>query len=500
MHAIFLLFHRLLHRLHLQRRSQWLLGMMLLLHFILGASLGLSVDEAHYALYAARPDWSYFDHPPLVGWMQLPLVALQAPVWMLRLLPELLWLGSALLAHALAERLAPPTLTQGCAGFLTLMALALAPLFHILGIGLLPDTLLMFFTLLTMRITLELMQPHPQNTRLPLWIALGLALGLAGLSKYTAIFAALAVALCLFAAHGWRIVQRAGLWMALVIALLLVVPVGYWNYAHDWISFRYQVAHGSGGGWQGLHVLRFMVVQILVYGALLFWAWKGMMQKTASAHHPLLAFFAIPFAVLAYLSGGGTSLPHWTAPAWMALLPFAGIGLATALQQGHFRLIATFATLQTGLMLVLITLLLTGGFPVITNTQGEGNETAPSNPFADVYGWEEAGNRARTLADQHHLPRIAVQNWTLASRIAWYARPLPVHVLAEGLTDGIDQFTLWWGKLPAGENALLVQWSQLLSRESARFAQCQLLDTQTVTRLGKPLSEFRFYACHDYRP
>ncbi len=487
MHAIFLLFN-------LPRRSQWLLGMMLLLHWILGASLGLSVDEAHYALYAARLDWSYFDHPPLVGWIQFPLVALQAPVWLLRLLPELLWLGSALVAHTLAERLAPATVRRGCAGFWTLMALALAPLFHILGIGLLPDTLLMFFTLITVWVTLELMQPAAIH-RLSLWVVLGIALGLAGLSKYTAIFAAVAVALCLFSAHGWRILQRAGLWLALVIALLLVVPVAYWNATHDWISFRYQVAHGSGGGWQGLHFLRFMVVQIVVYGALLFWGWKGI----APAHRPLLAFFAIPFAVLAYLSGGGTSLPHWTAPAWMALLPFAGIGLATSLEQGRFRLIATFATLQTGLTLILITLLLTGGFPVITNTQGEGNETAPSNPFADVYGWEEAGTRARTLAQQHHLPRIAVQNWTLASRMAWYARPLPVHVLADGLTDGLDQFTLWWGKFPADENALLVQWSQLMRHESSRFADCQLLDTQTVTRFGHPLSEFRFYACYHYR-
>ena len=497
MHAIFPLFHWL-NWFNLQRRTQWLVGVMLLLHLALGASLGLSVDEAHYALYAARPDWSYFDHPPLVGWVQLPLVALHAPVWMLRLLPELLWLGSALLAHALAERLAPPTLRQGCAGFWTLMALALAPLFHVLGIGLLPDTLLMFFTLLTMRVTLELMQLSPSAPlkNLPLWITLGIALGLAGLSKYTAIFAALAVALCLFSAHGWRIVQQMGLWLALVIALLLVVPVAYWNYTHDWISFRYQVAHGSGGGWQGLHFLRFLVVQIVVYGALLFWGWKG----TAPAHRALLAFFAIPFAVLAYLSGGGTSLPHWTAPAWMALLPFAGIGLATALKQGRYRLIATFATLQTGLTLVLITLLLTGGFPIITHTQGEGNDKAPSNPFADVYGWEEAGIRARTLAAQQNVSKIAVQNWTLASRIAWYARPLPVHVLNGGLADGLDQFTLWWGKLPAGSSALLVQWSQLLSPEPLPFAQCQLLETQTVTRLGHPLSEFRFYACHDYRP
>jgi hypothetical protein len=47
---------------------RWRGGLLLALalHLLLGAALGLSVDEAHYALYAAHPALSYFDHPPLV--------------------------------------------------------------------------------------------------------------------------------------------------------------------------------------------------------------------------------------------------------------------------------------------------------------------------------------------------------------------------------------------------------------------------------------------------
>ena len=75
------------------------------LHVGLGAALGLSVDEAHYALYAAHPDWSYFDHPPLVGWAQWPLVALGAPTLALRLVPELLWLGTVLVDNPREEGL-----------------------------------------------------------------------------------------------------------------------------------------------------------------------------------------------------------------------------------------------------------------------------------------------------------------------------------------------------------------------------------------------------------
>ncbi|NCU93095.1 MAG: glycosyl transferase, partial [Burkholderiaceae bacterium] len=58
-----------------------------IIHLALGFTTELSVDEAHYALYADRLAWSYFDHPPLVGWIQWPLVAINAPDGILRLIP-----------------------------------------------------------------------------------------------------------------------------------------------------------------------------------------------------------------------------------------------------------------------------------------------------------------------------------------------------------------------------------------------------------------------------
>ena len=33
----------------------------------LAASIGPGNDEAYYALFLDHPDWSYFDHPPMVA-------------------------------------------------------------------------------------------------------------------------------------------------------------------------------------------------------------------------------------------------------------------------------------------------------------------------------------------------------------------------------------------------------------------------------------------------
>ena len=448
---------------------------MCLLHFGMGALLGLSVDEAHYALYAAHLSWSYFDHPPLVGWVQWPLVALGAPTAVLRLVPALLWLGTMLLVYRLANRLqnalSPDAVVDAesqqrgaQAGLWAVLALCLAPLVHVLGIGLLPDTLLVFFTVALMDVTLTLMDKVAVQ-RLANWVLLGVLLK----SRHA--------------------------WLAIVIAVLLVMPVAWWNYQNHWISFTYQAEHGTGGGWQAVHFFRFLLVQVLAYGPLLFWAGAGVRQTVGANRCRLVLFFALPFALFAALSGGGTGLPHWTAPAWVALAPFSGLGLAHALRQGRRAAIGVFVVLQALACAGVLGLMLSAGVPLVSGAQGQGSLEAPSNPFADLYGWDAAGQRARALAAQNNLDSVSVQNWTLASRLGWYARPLPVHVLE----DRFDQFDLWAGDLPVGGSTLLVDWSQLayaVPLGAHGFADCALLDTQAVSRLGAPISTFRFYACH----
>ena len=476
-------------------RARILLVLVFALHFVLGAGMGLSVDEAHYLLYALHPALSYFDHPPLVGWVQWPLVALDAPTAVLRLVPGLLWLATAWTVYQLTVRLqASGEADASRAGFWAVLALALAPLLHVLGIGLLPDSLLMFFTVALMWQTHALMQPDAAQRTAP-WLVLGLLLGLAGLSKYTAVFVAGAVGLCLLAVHGWRLLRNPGLWVAALVALVLVAPVAVWNAQHHWISFTYQAKHGAGNAWQLAHVGRFLLVQLLVFGPLLLWGGAGWLQTNRRNTRLLLLFFFVYFSVLAVLSGGGTSLPHWTAPAWVALAPFAGVGLAQAMR-GRWRwLVGAVALLQALACTVLLGLMLTAGQPVLP-ASAAAVASAP-NPFADLHGWDAAGQRARALATQHQLGSVSVQNWTLASRLGWYARPLPVHVLE----DRFDQFDLWAGDLPVGGSTLLVDWSHMayaVPLGPHGFASCALLDTQETVHLNAPIASFRFYACRGW--
>ena len=470
------------------------LALSFVLHLAVGSSVGLTVDEAHYLLYAYHPAWSYFDHPPLVGWLQWPLVAMNAPMPLLRLLPGLLWLATLLAVYRLTLRLQSNAQDAERAGFFAVLALSLAPLLHLLGIGLLPDTLLMLWLVLMMWQTHELMDGQKVYEALP-WLKLGVLLGLAGLSKYTAILPACAVAVCLLSAHGWRLLANGRLWIASGLAVFMVLPVFVWNAQNEWVSFVYQTQHGKGGAWQALYLGQFLLLQMVAYGLLLWWGVVGWRRATGQQRW-LGFFFLVPFGVHAVLSGGGSSLPHWTAPAWIALAPFAGVGLAhlSKSKTGKWWL-AAVAGVQAILCVGLMVLMLTGGRPWLPSSSTEGADQP--NPFADLHGWEQAGQHAKNLAELHQLPALAVQNWTLASRLGWYARPLPVHALE----DRFDQFNIWAGNFPQGGNALLVDWSYMayaLPLAPHGFSQCKWLETMPVERFKQSLGYFRFYACYGW--
>ena len=474
-----------------------------LVHFALGFSVEFSVDEAHYALYAKHLAWSYFDHPPLVGWIQWPLVAVTSSEGIIRLIPELLWVLSAFLVYEVtleihrlmqgrnAGYLTTTIPSANLCGLMAVLTIIAAPLPHVLAIGLLPDTLLTPLSLGLMLMALR--WTRIDHFTLTDWVITGLLLGLAGLSKYTAAFTAFALLLVFLASPKKAWITKLGFWLAAATAFILISPVLYWNWVNDWISFKYQIAHGSGGAWAMRRVLAFIGIQIACFGPLLllgsFTFLKSCLHSQKIVLIALLSFFAIPFAIFASLSGGG-SLPHWTTPAWFCLAPFAGIGLAKAWSMQARMAIRALLIGQLLICLLGFGFALSGGI----NTAA-----IKSNPIADLYGWKLAGQRAAQLAETSQVSGIAVQNWTLASRAAWYASPIPTFVLDQRQ----DQFDIWFGQLPAGASVLLINWSGMAFKppigSNLAFELCQPLDSLEIIRFGQVLSKFDYSLCRNWQ-
>ena len=474
------------------------------MHLALAFTTELSVDEAHYALYAKHLAWSYFDHPPLVGWIQWPFVAINAPDGILRLIPISIWIISCILVYQIAYQLNDYCSDRGLlskqiglgnsalAGLAAVAVIVFAPLPHVLAVGLVPDTLLTPLSLAILWMTLQWIKQDGQFSFYQ-WIGLGLLFGLAGLSKYTAALYAIAFVIACLTVPRYSFLKQSGFYLAIAIALLLISPVILWNAQHDWISFKYQIDHGSGGTWLWRRVAAFIGLQIAVFGFLPLlglWAFSSSVHwRTRPWIGILLIFFALPFGVFAILSGGG-GLPHWTSPAWFCLAPFAGIGLAKAWATQHRNWIRILFIIQIALCCIGFGYVLSGGIS---------SSSIKSNPIADLYGWKIAGQKAAELTKATKANGIAVQNWTLGSRAAWYASPTPVFVLDQRQ----DQFDLWFGDLPIGATVLLVNWSGMphpmpIGSKSA-FEACEPLDSLEIKRFGRVLSRFDFSLCQNWQ-
>jgi len=193
-------------------RTKLVLAASALLHILLSLTFELSADEAHYALYALHLDWSYFDHPPLVGWVQWPFLQAGGSDLALRIVPMICWLLTSVLLMSLSDQLFPDfTHTQALRADIVLFSLS--PLLHLLGIALVPDTLLMPLTLAVLLSTWHLCNSD-ESPRLSVWILLGILLGLTGLAKYTAFLNAVGVLRVLLHRYGPRLLLRAEPWVA----------------------------------------------------------------------------------------------------------------------------------------------------------------------------------------------------------------------------------------------------------------------------------------------
>jgi 4-amino-4-deoxy-L-arabinose transferase-like glycosyltransferase len=485
------------------RRVLAALALGMLVHMGLALTFHLSVDEAHYALYASKLDWSYFDHPPLVGWVQWPAWQLGGSDILMRVSPMVCWLLTVLGVMYLSDTLYPGAMVQRVAGLRAdLWLLLLSPLPHLLGVALVPDSLLMPLTCATMALSWQLCQPA-QLANQRLWLLLGLCLGLSGLTKYTAVMIAVGVVIVLLRAHGMAVFAKSGLWIAVAVAALCVMPVFYWNAQHDWVSLAYQLGHAKGAGqWKLQNILVFIVLIWLAHGLLLP---AGLWARARASSNPAWGFcasFGLPsLLLLCYLSARGSALPHWATPAWVALIPPAAVGVL-ALWQRYRRWVLATAALQALMCTAFLALMATAGIGQETGSQATSLPGAMSvvqrNPFADLYGWDRAAVRAKALAQRENIPTLAVINWSLASRLAWYAQPMPVKVVERHF----DQFDMWFGPLQTHESVLLVDWSLMSYAPPvgpAQFERCEQLEQIPITHLGRQISHFNISKCYNWQ-
>ena len=147
----------------------------------LAVALPMTGDEAYFIYWGVYPDYGYYDHPPMIGWILALLLRLSRAEWVLRLPVIVL---PALVAFAMLQYLRPADASKAYAAALAFLLLP-ANVWNVLITTDTPLVLFSFFSALCFAAALR-------RESQALFAASGAFLGLAFLSKYFAVLLGLA--------------------------------------------------------------------------------------------------------------------------------------------------------------------------------------------------------------------------------------------------------------------------------------------------------------------
>lgn len=303
------------------------------LRLMLIGRFNLGNDEAHYYMYAVHPDFSFFDHPLMIG-----LLIGKAMTWWgqsefaVRFFAPTLFALSSILLALCAWTFMP----SWSFVLFVLLLLNAVPLFGLLGSTLMiPDDPLSVFWLLYLFLSLSFLPGISEKTPRNRWVAwslMGLIFGLALLSKYNAVLLpAMTAGILASDRRLRRYLYEGAPWLGLALGLLVAWPLFYWNYLHQGASFFFQAKHGIGGfsfDWVPFYQMVFGqigYVSPVLWGLILL----ALVHSVRMARYEtdpilrrrwhILSWFGIfPIAFFNIIGIVHPILPHWPAMGYLA--------------------------------------------------------------------------------------------------------------------------------------------------------------------------------------
>lgn len=491
------------------RRALWgLIVVSGLLRLAWAASLGPCNDEAYHYLFTVHPDWSYFDHPPMLALVERIGLALPpggVSAFRLRLGFIALFGGSTWLMARLTSRFYGPW-----AGWLAALALN-ATAYHGVAVGsfALPDGPLLFFWLWTLD---RLAAAFEAPGRLGPWSGVGLAWGGALLSKYHAVFLPLGALLYLVLEPAARAcLRRPGPYLALTLGLLVFSPVLAWNAAHGWASFAFQGGRALGAAQFRPEMLAATVLGQAGY--LLPWIWvplvillfrggRRLLHGGVGAVDRFLLSQSIgPIAAFTGVACMRPILPHWSLVGFLSLFPMLGRRWEArwADRPARFgRRLALFAAAPVAFA----ALILAQAYGGIFQKGGKGTLgllRVSSDPTLDFYGWDQVARELgrRGLLDQPHTFLFA-SNWYYSGQLAFATRGSATPVLCYHGWDA-RSFAFWsrpedW----IGHDGILVAINNHTNEPGCYerwFTRIEPIGSFNVRRAGGPVRHVRLFRC-----
>ncbi len=513
----------------------WLLAISTIVRTVLAAWLEFGNDEVYYWTYALYPDWSHFDHPPMVGWaIQLfSLNLLLDNELFIRLASVVFMTANTYIIFRIGKEI-----KDARAGlYAALLFTASIYAFVITGIFILPDTPLMLFWLLAAWMAIKCLKvkvPEPYegptdsktvlryfdklSTQQPKFLLLfGLFAGLAMLSKYSGIFLWVGMGLFILFFNRKQL-RNPYLYLALLISAICCIPILYWNIQNDFISFRF---HGERVGSGAINFSTFEtelageffynnpVIFVLSIIAVIAAA-KQSLQVDKSVQRLILCISLPMIVVFWAFSLTRPTLPHWNAPAYVMLILLTSIWLRD--RNSDFEQLPHSITAAIAVLLLTLVIgvaeIKTGFIPLDKHTKPE--MLGRDDFTLDMYGWRQLGKKFADFREEkieeglmQAEDGIVANQWFPLAHLDYYvARPLDMRAMALGQPEYIHKY-LWINKkrkgFHLGENYWFLTDSRYYKDPKTTyrwyFKDIELVGTIEIERCGKPAKNVFVYIC-----
>ncbi len=303
------------------------------LHIAASGGYGYQRDELYFVSCARHLAWGYVDQPPLIALIaRVALDLFGDSLTALRLFPALAAAATVVLTGRLARSLGGGLFAQG----LAMLALALAPFYLAVGNLL---TMNAFEPLLWMGAAYLFMQAEEKNA-LPLWLALGVVVGLGLDNKYTMFFfegcGVIAVALT----PARRVFRRPGFYLAAAIAAIFVAPTLVWQSAHGWPQLEV-LRHAATEKNVLVGPVAFFLQQLLMMNPLATPIWiAGLVYLLISPETARLRWYGYTYFILSALYLVLGAKVYYLAPIYPVLIAAGGVPIERALRSVRWARIA----------------------------------------------------------------------------------------------------------------------------------------------------------------
>ncbi len=472
-------------------------------------------DEAYYWLWGQHLDWSYYDHPPLQAWIQgLFTAILGRSIWVLRL-PNLLSNALLLFTYWRINKYLYGKYARHSWWLLVSLLLSSPLYFFFLALSW-PDHLLIDFCLVAGYLLVRFLDGYVRDGRGESWqlYGVGVALGLASLCKYSAVFIDLSCLLLVVAHPKLRLLLRdRRFYITLGIMGMALLPIVIWNIQNDFQSFRFYAARtldpaisNSSLHFNPLELVNFLLVSCAFLSPTHCWAmvrvWRSPDLGRLTTFYPQLASwtFAVPTVSLMAISLTSVAYYYWNIIAYLmllALLPIAYLKMpqfvaADPDRMPQIRQSALFWSGQVyGLIFTIAIVIHTTVMPLSVLVTDDVN-TDPDSRM--LFGWTEVATAAtKVAAEFDSRPLFLATDYRSASALA-YQLDNP-DVLA--ISDRKDQFGIWYAQrwrqgTLQGRNAVLLydEWHPLDAALRSRFDRVSIPLTIPVIRYGKIIKTY----------